>query len=295
MSKKNNKSFYNFKFLTIYTLIVVLLSFIVTYFFINNLKPKENKTNANIEKLSTEYYVSKPNEENENVILHGSRDKKKIALTFDAEMTEGMKLNYLSGRVKSSYDPRIVEVLNQTNTKATFFLTGMWIELYPKVTKELAQNPLFELGSHSYTDTSYNGPCFGLKQIPDSLNVEQVGSTEKLLREHARIDNQLFRFPGGCYNKEDIKTVKESGDIIVHWDVAGSDGFNENAKSIVSNVVKNTQNGSIIVLHLNGAPTAPKTAEALPEIILILKKNGYEFVKVNELLGLPKENTSTNF
>lgn len=295
MSKKNNKSFYNFKFLTIYTLIVVLLSFLATYFFINSLKPQEEKTNANIEKLSTEYYVSKPNEENENVILHGPRDKKKIALTFDAEMTEGMKLNYLSGRVKSSYDPRIVEILSKTNTKATFFLTGMWIELYPKVTKQLAQNPLFELGSHSYTDTSYNGPCFGLKQIPDTLNVEQIGSTEKLLREYAGIDNQLFRFPGGCYNKEDIKTVKESGDIIVHWDVAGLDGFNENAKSIVSNVVKNTQNGSIIVLHLNGAPTAPKTAEALPEIISILKKNGYEFVKVNELLRLPKENTSVNF
>ena len=295
MSKKNNKFFLNFKFLTIYTLTVVLLSCLTTYHFINNLKPQENKTDTNTEKLSTENYISKPNEENENVILHGSRDKKKIALTFDAEMTEGMKLNYLSGRVKSSYDPRIVEILNQTNTKATFFLTGMWIELYPKVTKELAQNPLFELGSHSYTDTSYNGPCFGLKQIPDTLNVEQIGSTEKLLREYAGIDNQLFRFPGGCYNKEDIKTVKESGDIIVHWDVVGSDGFNENAKSIVSNVVKNTQNGSIIVLHLNGAPTAPKTAEALPEIISILKKNGYEFVKVNELLGLPKENISANF
>ena len=40
---------------------------------------------------------------------------------------------------------------------------------------------------------------------------------------------------------------------------------------------------------MNGAPTAPKTAEALPQIITILKTRGYEFVKVNELLGLPAE------
>ncbi len=45
-------------------------------------------------------------------------------------------------------------------------------------------------------------------------------------------------------------------------------------------------NGSIILLHMNGTPTAPKTAEALPMIISTLKARGYEFVKVSELLGL---------
>ncbi len=222
-----------------------------------------------------------------SVIFHGPRDKKRIALTFDAEMTDGMKANLVSGKDKSSYNKRIIDVLNQTQTKATLFLTGLWIELYPDVTKELSNNPLIELGSHSYTDSSYYGFCYGLKQIANTVKIEDIGATEKLLREHAGIDNRLFRFPGGCYTPEDVKLVNEANDIVVHWDVVGADGFNMNTQQIVNNVVDNTQNGSIIVLHMNGAPTAPKTADALPAIISALKAKGFEFVKVSELLGLP--------
>ena len=224
-----------------------------------------------------------------NVIFHGSRDKKKIALTFDAEMTDGMKADLVSGRVKSSYDKRIIDILSQTKTKATLFLTGLWIEIYPQITKELSENPLFELGSHSYTDSSYYGFCYGLKQIPNTVKIEDIGATEKLLREHAGIDNRLFRFPGGCYTPADVKLVNEANDTVVHWDVSASDGFNTNIQQIIHNIVDNTQNGSIIIMHLNGAPNSPKTADALPTIISTLKAKGFEFVKVSELLGFPPE------
>ncbi|HWY80083.1 MAG TPA: polysaccharide deacetylase family protein [Candidatus Sulfotelmatobacter sp.] len=224
-----------------------------------------------------------------DVIFHGARNKKRIALTFDAEMTDTMKANLLTGRVKSSYDKRIIDTLIATNTKATLFLTGMWIELYPEVTQQLSQNYLFELASHSYTDSSYSGFCYGLGQLPNTLKIEDIGATEKLLREHAGIDNRLFRFPGGCYTPDDVKLVNQANDIVVHWDVIGADGFNTNTNQIIHNVVDNTQNGSIIILHLNGKPTAPETANALPEIIKQLKAKGFEFVKINELLNLPQE------
>ncbi len=232
--------------------------------------------------------------DNELVIFHGPRDKNKIALTFDAEMTDGMKAAVKSGKVKSSYDKRIINILNQTQTKATLFLTGQWIELYPDVTRELAKNPLFEFGSHSYNDSSYHGYCYGLKQIPDTLDIEEIGSAEKLLREYVGIDNRLFRFPGGCYSETDVKLVNQANDVGVHWDVKGSDGFNNNTNQIIKNVVNNVQNGSIIILHMNGAPTSPKTADALPEIISKLKAKGFEFVKVNELLGKPSEPRVSN-
>ncbi len=225
--------------------------------------------------------------ENGEVIFHGPRDKNKIALTFDAEMTDGMFQAVVSGKVKSSYDRRIIDILDKTQTKATLFLTGQWIELYPDITKGLAKDPLFEFGSHSYNDSSFEGYCYGLKQIPDTLQIEQIGSAEKLLREYVGIDNRFFRFPGGCYSEGDVKQVNQANDIVVHWDVKGTDGFNDNTNQIISNVVDNVQNGSIIILHMNGAPTAPKTADALPVIIFKLKQKGFEFVKVSELLGVP--------
>src|SRR5258708_7418695 len=163
-----------------------------------------------------------------NVIFHGDRSKKQIAITFDAEMTDGMKAAYISGRVKSLYEKRIIDILNDTHTKATLFLTGMWIELYPVITKELSQNSLFELGSHSYTDSSYHGFCYGLSELPNTLKIEDIGATEKLLREYAGIDNRLFRFPGGCYTPSDVKLVNDANDTVVHWDVVAADGFNNN-------------------------------------------------------------------
>ncbi len=159
----------------------------------------------------------------------------------------------------------------------------------------MSDDPLFELGSHSYSDTAYSGFCYGLQQISSTVKIEEIGSTEKLLREHAGIDNRLFRFPGGCYTPEDVSLVHQANDTVVHWDVVGADGFNNNASQIVRNVVDNTQNGSIVVLHANGVPTAPKTAEALPAIISALKAKGFEFVKVSELLGLPPALKAGNF
>ncbi|HEX8932260.1 MAG TPA: polysaccharide deacetylase family protein, partial [Patescibacteria group bacterium] len=294
-----------------FTIFIVIASSLITYFIISNtLSNKLVEKIANVKtttvvlpnttKDEQQYYFERGSpydnrtigSESAAVIFHGPRDKKRIALTFDAEMTESMRADLIYGKIKSSYNKKIIDILNTTQTKATLFLTGMWIELYPKETEELSQNPLFEFGSHSYSDSSYYGFCYGLKQLPATLRIEDIGVTEKLLREHAHIDNQLFRFPGGCYTPDDVKLVNQANDIVVHWDAAGQDGYNTNTYQIIHNIVDNVQNGSIIVLHMNGAPNAPMTAEALPEIIKILKARGYEFVKVNELLGLPTETKS---
>lgn len=225
----------------------------------------------------------------EKVILHGDRNKKEIALTFDAEMTDGMRLNVLSG--KTSYDKRIVDTLNSTNTPATFFLTGMWVQLYPKDAQTIAHDPLFEIGSHSFADTAYTSNCFGLTQIPDTQDLEEIEATQKILHDLVGRDTKFFRFPGGCYSQTDLNVVTNTAGLtVVHWDVVAADGFNNNANLIARNVVDNAQNGSIVVMHLNGAPTAPKTADALPQIIQQLKDKGYTLVKVSDLLGTPAYN-----
>lgn len=275
---------------------ISLLSFSLLSFLLGTMYKQVNNTSYSFRYslassyslfLGTLYKESQNDSQSLNgVITHGQRDSKKIALTFDAEMTQGMKDMLEARNASSSIDQRIIETLTKTNTKATIFLTGMWIEMYPQETKLLADNHLFEIGSHSYADYSFAGNCYGLPKISHEQTIEQVGATELLLKTYAGVQNKLFRFPGGCYSEENLQTIKATGDIVVHWDVSGDDGFTNDTQQIIKNVVDCVQNGSIIILHLNGSPTAPKTADALPTIITTLKKRGYLFVKISELLHL---------
>lgn len=218
------------------------------------------------------------------VISHGPRTDKRIALTFDADMNPYMKRLHDSGTVPSWYNTGLIQELIRTNTKATLFLSGMWIEMYPEVTKELANNSLFELSNHSYSHPSFDGHCYGLSQLPDSQDEAEIERTQKLLRDVAGVDNSYFRFPGGCYGKTDLEIVAKLGMQAVHWDVVGDDGFTTDTQHIIQNVLNRTQNGSIIVLHMHGGSNAPKTAEAVSTVISELTRRGYTFVKVSELL-----------
>lgn len=233
-------------------------------------------------------FTGMTNKKNDHVFNNGSRDKKQVALTFDADMTPEMKRDLLSGRTESSYNKNIVDILLATQTKATIFTSGMWVELYPEVMEELAANPLFEFGNHSYSHPGFDGECWGLTPSPDENNQKEIQKTQELLRQYTHVDNKLFRFPGGCYSQKDLESVWKEGLYVVHWDSVGSDGFNDDVENIENNILSSAQNGSVIVLHFNGPPNSPLTDDALPKIISTLKERGFEFVKVTELLEINK-------
>ena len=219
------------------------------------------------------------------VIFHGPRNKKRIALTFDADMTPWMRKQLLSGNVKSYYNRQLIDYLDKTHTKATLFLTGMWIELYPDVAKQLAADPLFELANHSYSHPSFAGYCYDLPQMTSGGPQGQIEKTQQLLYLLTQVKNTLFRFPGGCYSQQDLTLLHKDDIQAIQWDVVGDDGFNNNTQAIEASVLNHVQNGSIVVMHMNGYPNDPKTIDALPYIIQTLKKRGYSFVTVSELLS----------
>jgi peptidoglycan/xylan/chitin deacetylase (PgdA/CDA1 family) len=117
----------------------------------------------------------------------------------------------------------------------------------------------------------------------------QISKTDQLFSQDAPHYSKLFRFPGLCYDSDDMKAATEAGYSVIGGDVLGGDGFQLNADKIVSNVVNKVHPGSIIVLHMMGGPNAPKTAEAVPTIIQKLTKEGYTFVTISDLLKLKKK------
>ena len=215
-------------------------------------------------------------------IFHGLRSEKNIALTFDADMTPGMKQEFITGKVKTWYNKDVIDYLEKTRTPATLFLTGMWAELYPSVTKTLSQNPLFELGNHSYSHPSFNKKCYGLKKLNESEKKSEIVKTQNILKNYQNSTN-YFRFPGGCYSQKDVKLVENQGLRVVQWDVVGGDSFASSPQKGIKNILNKTQNGSIIILHMHGGPHASQTASILKTVIPQLKKRGFTFVKLSKL------------
>lgn len=188
-------------------------------------------------------------------------DKKQIALSFDAAWGN-----------EDTKD--ILDILAKHDVKVTFFMTGGWVESYPEDVKAIYAAG-HDLGNHSENH----------KDMPTLSNEQQK---EELMKVHNKVKELtgyemfLFRPPYGSYNNNLILNAKDCGYYTIQWDVDSLDWKNYGVESIIKTVTqhKHLGNGSIILCH-NGAKY---TAQALDEMITILKDAGYEFVPISELI-----------
>lgn len=248
---------------------------------IKNLEAKLASLNTN-SPTSTNLPLTKTKINQEKIITSGPKDLPRIALTFDADMTSEMKKQDTRW-----YDPKIIEILKEKQVPATFFLTGMWTETYPKVAKQLANNSLFKVESHSYQTKAFSQPCYGLSALTSKEEkTKAIKKAQRTIKEVTGKTPRYFRFPGGCYEKQDLKLVNSLGLKGVQWNAVSGDAFAENSSSIVKKTLNNTYNGSIIVFHLGG-PNAPHTTEALKELIPKLRKKGFKLTTLRSLLNPP--------
>jgi len=217
---------------------------------------------------------------------HAAITQKVVALTFDADMTPRMSNELKGGKIASWYNQKVIATLREERVPATLFLAGLWIERYPGVTQDLSVDPLFEIGNHSYSHPGFRSPCYGLASLQKSSQAVEVQKTDTLLRKHATSYKKYFRFPGLCFDTGDVEGIEAQGYTVIGGDVYAGDGFERSTTKIVSNVLAHVRPGSIVILHMHGGPNAPRTADALPDIIKRLRLRGYTFVKVSDLLSL---------
>lgn len=218
------------------------------------------------------------------IVEHGPRDRKRIALTFDADLTAAMRKRLKNGRVKSYYNAKLIQELRDLHVPATLFLTGMWMEQYPQQTRELARDPLFELGSHSYTHRGFTKYCYTLGTVPRDQMLHDVSKAAYILKRLDEHPTKWFRFPGGCYDGTALHELAPAGLTAIQLDLPGADGFAKKAGPIIDRVVHGARNGSIVVLHMHGGDNAPMTDEAVPPIVRKLRAKGFELVTVTQLL-----------
>jgi peptidoglycan/xylan/chitin deacetylase (PgdA/CDA1 family) len=200
-------------------------------------------------------------------VCHGSRTRPLVALSFDACQT----------RKPSGYDAKIVQILKATHTPATFFLGGRWMETHPEATRQLAREPQFELGNHSYLHPH-------LRRVNDARLRDEITRTQAVLYELTGRRARLFRAPYGEYDARVLRTAASLGLVTVQWEVVSGDPCRQaTARDLIATVTRRCRNGSIIIMHVNGRGW--HTAEALPEILRRLRNAGYQFVTVSELMA----------
>lgn len=167
---------------------------------------------------------------------------------------------------------QILQVLEEKQVKASFFIVGEWAEKYPESVKEIFAAG-HEIGNHSYSHPD-------MTALSSDKIAEDIRRAETLLESLTGAKPRLFRPPSGAYNNMVVETAQGMGYQVIQWDCDSRDWKRLETGQIISNITSKAQNGSIALLHSG----APNTKEALPLLIDELKGEGYSFMTVGEMI-----------
>ncbi|RLL40360.1 delta-lactam-biosynthetic de-N-acetylase [Oceanobacillus piezotolerans] len=196
---------------------------------------------------------------------------KVVYLTFDNGYEQG-------------YSDEILDVLKKEEVPATFFVTGHYVKSAPDLIKRMVDE------GHIIGNHSYHHPDFTI------MNKEAIGEELRTLEKAvADITDQkeikYLRPPRGMFNEQTLKWAKELGLVHVFWSVAFNDWKTDQQKGwryAYDEIMTQVHPGAIILLHA----VSSDNAEALEKVIKELKKQGYQFKSLDDLLMkdiFPKE------
>lgn len=184
-----------------------------------------------------------------------------IALTFD----DGP-----SGRTME-----LLNVLEQYDAHATFFMLGQNVSKYPDAVKKMQQIGC-EIGSHTFNHAN-------LSTLDPGGIAEEIASTNDALSAIIGSGATVMRPPYGAFND----TVKANvGMPLILWSVDTLDWKAKNTQATIEHVLANTGDGDIALMHDIYDTSIDAAIQLIPKLI----EQGYQLVTVSELAearGMP--------
>ena len=215
--------------------------------------------------LTAENYEMTQEEYNELMSRVIDKDRKMVAITFD------------DGPHKTNTN-KIIDILKKYNARATFFMLGSNVKLYPDVVKDVYLSNS-EIGIHTWDHKD-------LTTLSSENILSQVQTTSDAIYEITGKRPTLLRPPYGSFNN----TVKSTVDMpLILWNIDSLDWQSRDPEKIVPLVLNSVKDGDIILLHDIHATTIP----AAERIIDSLTKEDYQIITVSELLEAKGYDTST--
>ena len=199
-----------------------------------------------------------------------AKDDKLIALTFDDGPWPG-------------YTAQILEILKKNDVKATFFVVGQVLNNYPDLGKRIVTE------GHTIGNHTWNHWYHYFNKQAASLEIDR---TSDLIYKTTGTKTTLFRPPGGMLHNGLAAYAKSKNYTVVMWSADSIDYALPSPPVLVNRVLKQASPGGIVLLHDGGGPRK-NTVAALPTMISKLKKQGYRFVTIPELLEHQEKSQKT--
>jgi len=169
----------------------------------------------------------------------------------------------------------LLEELNRLGVKATFFVVGRQIKLFPKLTRDLW------LSGHQLANHSYHHQPMNTERL--WFFYHEIINTDALIRKSGYKGVIHFRAPMGKkrFVLPLLLSMQEKTHVL--WDVNPRDYLGTAPHKMVQMVLNKVKPGSIVLLH-----DRENTLASLPAMVKGLQAKGYRFVTVDELLRLQR-------
>ncbi len=172
----------------------------------------------------------------------------------------------------ADYTAGLVEVMNDFNVNATFFMVEFFVNEHEDMVKMIDDNG-FEIGTHSSTHRYMS------KLTLQEVNEELENSSLAIEKITGKTVN-LFRPPYGDYDNQLIDACFAMDIFPIQWSVDSHDWMEISASEITLRVTSRVENGSIVLFHNQGL----HTLEALPLILASLITSGYTVTSIGDLI-----------
>jgi peptidoglycan/xylan/chitin deacetylase (PgdA/CDA1 family) len=174
--------------------------------------------------------------------------------------------------------PRLLDILRARNVKATFYVIGRSVDLYPQVVRRTVAEG-HEIGNHTHTHRL-------LSKLGDDEVRGELSRCRDAVSRAAGYNMRTMRPPyGGLLQRQRELVHSEFGYPTILWSVDPLDWKRPGPSVVTSRILSGTTAGGIVLAHDLHAPTV----DAMPATIDGLLKRGFKFVTVSQLLAMKTE------
>jgi len=171
--------------------------------------------------------------------------------------------------------PRLLDMLRDRNIKATFYVIGRNVDLYPALTRRIVAEG-HEIGNHTYTHGN-------LTKMSNEKVRGELNRCRESIAKATGVQPRTMRPPYGALLQTQRAWIhSEYGYPTILWSVDPRDWQRPGPSVVTSRILSGTTPGAIILAHDLHAPTV----DAMPATLDGLLRKGYKFVTVSQLLAM---------